>query len=214
QPLKPQVVSGPIVIGCIGLILALISMFSSWIVDARGDTIITPELQAQIDEIRQQAADGEIDSASASSEILVLRATAETADKIVIDGKSGDGPQLGLWSLIFAGLGAAGAAVSAGAAGLDDRRQWLGGALAMGCGVGISLLAVGWIGSLARAGDPNYFSGVGSMVGLISGMLVFVAGSTVVAGYERSKIYVDLTLEDTAEAEEPEPISQPVPDPV
>lgn len=214
RPLKPKVVTGPIVIGLIGVTLALISMFSSWIFDARGQTIISPELQAQIDEIRDQAAAGEIDSASASAEILVLRATAETADKIVIDGKSSDGPQLGLWALVLAAVGAVGAAVSAGAAGLDDRRQWLGGTIAMGLGLGVALLAAGWIGSLARAGDPNYFSGVGSMVGLVAGVMVFVAGSSVVAGYERSKIYIDLTTDDGEVAEATAPISQRVPDPV
>ncbi len=214
RPLKPKVVTGPIVIGLIGVTLALISMFSSWIFDARGQTIISPELQAQIDEIRDQAAAGEIDSASASAEILVLRATAETADKIVIDGKSSDGPRLGVWTLVLAAVGAAGAAVSAGAAGLDDRRQWLGGTVGMGLGLGVALLAAGWIGSLARAGDPNYFSGVGSMVGLVAGVMVFVAGSSVVAGYERSKIYIDLTADDGTAAEAPAPISQRVPDPV
>ncbi len=214
RPLKPKIVTGPIVIGLIGVTLALISMFSSWIFDARGQTIISPELQAQIDEIRDQAAAGEIDSASASAEILVLRATAETADKIVIDGKSSDGPRLGLWTLLFAAVGAVGAAVSAGAAGLDDRRQWLGGTIGMGLGLGVALLAAGWIGSLARAGDPNYFSGVGSMVGLVAGVMVFVAGSSVVAGYERSKIYIDLTTDDGEVVEVPGPISQRVPDPV
>jgi len=214
RPLKPKVITGPIVIGLIGVTLALISMFSSWIFDARGQTIISPELQAQIDEIRAQADAGEIDPASASSEILVLRATAETADKIVIDGKSSDGPQLGLWALILAAVGTVGAAVSAGAAGLNDRRQWLGGTVGMGLGLGVAALAAGWIGSLARAGDPNYVSGVGSMVGLVGGVLVFVAGSSVVAGYERSKIYIDLTTDDGEVVEAPAPISQRVPDPV
>lgn len=214
RPLKPKVVTGPIVLGLIGITLAVISMFSSWIFDARGETIVTPELQAQIDEIRAQAEAGEIDPASASSEILVLRATAESVDKVVIDGKSSEGPQLGLWSLILAVMGAAGAAVSAGAGGLDDRRQWLGGTIGMGLGLGVTALAAGWIGSLARAGDVNYFSGVGSMVGVVAGAMIFVAGSSVVSGFERSKIYIDLTSGDERVADEPAPISQPVPDPV
>ncbi|MEM9564967.1 MAG: ABC transporter permease subunit [Actinomycetota bacterium] len=214
RPLKPKVVTGPIVIAGIGVVLALISMFSSWILDERGDTIITPELQAEIDDLRAQADAGEIEPAVAASEIQIIRARAQAADSIVIDGMSSDGPQLGLWSLVLAALGLAGAAVCAGAAGLDDRRQWLGGTLAMGIGVGVTMLSIGWVGSLARAGDPNYFSGVGAMIGGVAGVMLYVAGSSIVAGFERTKVYRDLPAMAPEPAETIAPTSVAVPDPV
>ena len=214
RPLRPTIMWGPVVVAVIGVLLAVVSMYSSWILDERGDTIITPELQAEIDDLRARAAAGEIESAVAASEIQVLRAEAQAADSIVIDGKASEGPRLGLWSLVLSVLGLVGALVLAGVAGIDDRRRWLGGTLAMGLGVGIALLAVGWVGSLARAGDPNYFSGVGAMIGGVAGVMIYIAGSSVVAGYERSKVYRDLPISESDEVLVEAPTSLAVPDPV
>ena len=79
--------------------------------------------------------------------------------------------------------------------GLGDRRQWLGGAFAMGAGTGVLLIAVGWVGSLARASDPNFTSGVGAMIGGIAGFMLLAAGNIVIAGFERSQVYGDLVLD-------------------
>ena len=108
----------------------------------------------------------------------------------------------------------AGALVTAGVAGIDDRRRWLGGTVAMGTGVGVTLLAIGWVGSLARAGDPNYFSGVGALIGGVAGVMVYVAGSSVVAGFERSKVYRDLPGMESEDLVSEAPTSLAVPDPV
>lgn len=207
RPLKSHVVFGPIVLGVGGVLLALISMFSSWTLDERADAVITPEIQAQIDEVRRQAAAGEIEPGVAATEIIVIRSSAVTADRIVVDGKSSDGAGLGIWTLVFATAGALSALVCAGAAGLGDRRQWLAGGLTMGFGVGVTLIAIGWIGSLARATDAGFTSGVGSMVGALAGMVLYAAGSSVVSGFERSNVYDEVvTIEELLEqSAEPRP---------
>ncbi|MAT06429.1 MAG: hypothetical protein CL424_15430 [Acidimicrobiaceae bacterium] len=195
RPLKPKIVAAPIVLGITGVIFAVVSMFSMWALDERADAVITPEIQAQIDEVVRAAAAGEIDSGPAGSEILRIRAQAATAERLVVDGKSSDGPGLGIWTLIFSAAGAVAAAGAAGAFGLGDRRQWLGGAFAMGAGTGVLLIAVGWVGSLARASDPNFTSGVGAMIGGIAGFMLLAAGNIVIAGFERSQVYGDLVLD-------------------
>ena len=211
RPLKDHVVFGPIVLGVAAVAIAVISMFSSWTLDERADAVITPEIQAQIDEVRRQSAAGEIEPGVAATEIQVIRASAQTADRIVVDGKSSAGAGLGLWTLILSGAGAVAALVCAGVAGLDDRRQWLGGTLAMGFGVGVSLIAIGWIGSLARATDPNFSSGVGAMFGGLAGVVLFAAGSSIVGGFERSQVYSDTVLTDDQTTTSDEPRRMAVP---
>ena len=213
-PLAPKVIATPIVLGVVGVLLAVIAMFSSWILDERADAIITPELQAEIDEVLRAADAGEIEAGVAGTEIQIIRARAEAGERIVIDGKSGQGPGLGIWTLVFSGLGLVSAVVCAGVAGLDDRRQWLGGILCMGFGLGTSLIVVGWVGSLARATDPNYFSGVGCLFALLAGVMLFAGGSSLVAGFERSQVYEDsddlngsaTTTSGHMQAEVPEPV--------
>jgi glycine betaine/proline transport system permease protein len=192
RPLKTRVMIAPIVLAGLAVIFAVTSMFSSWTLDERADSVITPEIQAQLDEVRQQARDGEIEAGVAATQIQVIRAQAASAERIVVDGTSSDGPRLGLWSLVATVAGAAAAMVAAGATGLGERRQWFGGALAMGFGTGVTLIAVGWVGSLARATDPNFTSGVGSLIGGIAGFMLIAAGDTMISGFERSQVYREL----------------------
>jgi hypothetical protein len=193
------------------MLLALISMFSSWTLDERADAVITPEIQAQIDEVKRAADAGEIEPGVAATEIQVIRASAQTADRIVVDGKSSAGPGLGIWTLALSAAGGVAALVCAGVAGLDDRRRWVGGTLAMGFGVGVTLLAVGWVGSLTRATNPNFYTGVGALIGGLAGVVLFAAGSSIVGGFERSKVYGDLVLpgEGLRPTDEPRRVAVP-----
>jgi glycine betaine/proline transport system permease protein len=192
RPLKPHVVFTPVVLSSLAVVLAAIAMFSSWTLDERQDAVITPEIQAELDEVERAARAGEIEPGPAASKIITIRASAVAGESIVIDGKASDGAGLGIWTLAFSVLAAIGAFVAAGVAGLDDRRQWFGGVVAMGFGFGILGLSVGWVGSLARATDPNFTSGVGLLFAGLAGVVTFVAGRSVVAGFERSKVYADL----------------------
>lgn len=205
RPLKPKVLSAPIVLGIGGVLFAIISMFSMWTLDERADAVMTPEIQAQIDEVLRQERAGEIDSGPAGSEILRIRSLAASAERIVIDGKSADGPGLGIWTLVFTIGGAAAAAVAAGAAGLGDRKQWFGGAIAMGLGTGVFLIAVGWVGSLARASDPNFSSGVGTLFAGLAGFMLIAAGNLIIAGFERLQVYRDLVLDSDSSAPSTDP---------
>lgn len=210
RPLKPHVVFTPIVIGVMGVAFALIALFSSWTLDERQDAVITPEIQAELDELQRAAEAGEIEQGPAASEIQRIRASAVAGESIVIDGKASNGSGLGIWTLIFSIVAAAGALVAAGVAGLDDRRRWLGGAVAMGLGFGIVGLSIGWIGTLARATDPNFTSGVGMLFALLAGVNAFVAGRSIVVGFERSKVYpplpgIDDVADDSGNSRAPRP---------
>lgn len=195
RPLKPRVLNAPIVLAGIAVLLALVSMFSMWALDERADAVVTPEIQAELDEVLRASRAGEIEPGVAGSEILRIRSQAASAERIAIDGKASDGPRLGIWTLVGSVLGAICAATAAGALGLGDRRQWIGGALAMGFGGGVVLLAVGWIGSLVRATDPNYNSGIGAMLALLAGAILIAAGNLVISGFGRSQVYDEYMTE-------------------
>jgi len=189
RPLRQRVGISQIVIASFAIGMAAISMVSMWQLDERGGVVVTPEIQAEIEEVKRMAEAGEMDVGVAATEIQVIRAKAQAVDRIVTTGQDADGVQLGPWvfgAVIVAGFGAIGAS---GAAGFSNRRRWMSGVVAMGCGAGVVGLSLGFIGTLARATDNNYYSGVGAMLALVAGTLAFVSARSVVIVFERSKVY-------------------------
>jgi hypothetical protein len=174
--------------------MALVSIFSMWQLDERGGVVMTPEIEAEMDALKEAARAGDIDPGVAATEIQVIRAKALQDERIIIDGSDPAGVGLGTWTLVFGIAGAAGAAVAAGAAGFGDRRRWVGGTVAMGLGLGIGGYSVGFVATLVRVADQNYFSGVGAMFAMFVGSLLFAAGNALVKGFERSKVYRDISV--------------------
>ncbi|MCB0992054.1 MAG: ABC transporter permease subunit, partial [Acidimicrobiales bacterium] len=205
RPLKVGVMGAPIVMAVFAVVLSIVSMLSYWSIDGRQDAVITPEIQAQIDEIFERARNGEVEAAVATTQVATIRASAEVADRIILDGKESAGAGLGIWVVVFSVLGAAAAFVAAGVAGSSDRRQWLAGAIAMGCGLGVMGIATGWVGSLARASDANFTSGVGLLAAGISGSITFVAGRQVAHWFERSLVYAPSATSQPVASQEPIP---------
>jgi len=191
RPLRQHVTPGPLVVVGLGVGVALISVLSSWVLDERADVVITPELQAEIDELREQARAGDVEPGVAATQIQVIRASAEAAEEITLSGLDSDGPQIGIWVFAVAVVGAAGASVAAGLTGLGDRRRWVGGTVAMGSGLGLLMIAVGWTGSLARATDPNFFSGFGTLMAAVAGILILNSSKRLVESFERSTVFDD-----------------------
>jgi hypothetical protein len=176
-------------VSAFAIAIAMISMVSMWQLDERGGVVMTPAIEAEIEEVKRMAEAGEMDMGVAATEIQIIRAKAQRSERIVISGTDPAGVQLGplaLGAIVIAGVGAVGAS---GAAGFSNRRRWLSGVVAMGCGAGVVGLSIGFIGTLARATDNNYYSGVGAMLALVGGTLAFVSARSVVTVFERSKVY-------------------------
>ena len=178
-----------VVVGVIAVLIAVASMYSSWTLDQRADTVISPELQAQIDAIDARVEAGELDPSVGASDIIALTAQAQQGAKIVIDGKSSQGAGLGILTLALAVLGLAGAAVTGGVAGIDDRLRWIAGSLTMGLGAAVTGLSVAWVATLTRATDANFTSGVGLLMAMIAGVLIVSSVRSIVGEFERSKVY-------------------------
>ncbi|MEC7383452.1 MAG: ABC transporter permease subunit, partial [Actinomycetota bacterium] len=192
RPLRQRIGASQIVVASFAIGIAAVSMVSMWQLDERGGVVLTPALQAEIEEVKRKAEAGEMDVGVAATEIQVIRAKAQAVERIVITGQDPKGVQLGPWvfgAVIVAGVGAVGAS---GAAGFSNRRRWMSGVVAMGFGAGVVGLSLGFVGTLARATDNNYYSGVGAMLALIAGALAFFSARSIVTVFERSKVYEEV----------------------
>lgn len=177
-------------------------MFSSWSRDIRGGQIITPEIQAELDEIERQIAERPQDIAALSTQYQITYEKATVENEIVTDGITGKGTGLGLWAFL-AGLAAAAASLpAAGVFGNDERRKWQWSTITAGIGAGVTVLALTWILVQVRSADPNYLSGVGSFMALIAGAFAVASAMPVLKEFRRSKVYASLATGDDSEAQD------------
>lgn len=202
-PLKQELSGGRLLGGAAAIVVAVVAMFSAWTFDERQDVVFTPELQAQVEEIREQVDAGELDSAVGAAQQAALRNQAIQEDPIIFDGRTSQGAGLGILSVALVVLGAIALIPGVGLLGFGDRRQWYASTVSVGLGAGVAALTVGWIGSLARATDANMFSGIGSFLAMVAGALLAASSLALVAGYERTKVYTDDLDQGDAAATKP-----------
>jgi len=191
HPLGADVTWGRVFGVSIAVVVLFIASVSGWSFDGRQDVIITPELQAQIDDLQQQARDNPADAGPIAARLSALMSTAAADDSIVISGVNGAGSGLGIWTLVFGALGLAVALPAAGLLGTEPHKLWLWSTVTAGVGTGVALIAVGWIATLVRSADPNYVSGIGSFLALCGGSFIVVSSGGVLKEFRRTKVYDD-----------------------
>ncbi|MGI9597793.1 MAG: ABC transporter permease [Acidimicrobiales bacterium] len=91
--------------GLAAVALMAISVYSGWSFDQRAETVITPEIQAELDEVRRKADTGELAANIAAQEIQRITNSAVAAELIVTDGISEGGPQLAFLPMALAVIG-------------------------------------------------------------------------------------------------------------
>lgn len=197
HPLSIDIAWGRLVAVAITVAVLTAGMLGGWSFDGRQDVVITPELQAQMDELRQQAVDNPQDAGPIAAELSSLMASAQATGDIVTDGRSDEGPGLGLWTLIAGLVGAGASVVASGVFGIDERRQWQWSAVSSGIGAGIASIAIAWVLTHVRSADPNYLSGVGSFMTMLAGVFLVASGSGVLKEFRRSKVYEDFAVPET-----------------
>lgn len=210
-PLKQKISFGRLLGGAVAVGIAVIAVFSAWTYDERQDIVFSPELEAEIQDIRDTVDAGDLDSAVGAAQIGALRNEATVTEAVILDGATGSGSGLGVLSLIYVALGAAAVLPGVGLLGFNDKRQWLASAVSIGLGAGTVGLTVGWIGSLTRASDTNVVSGVGSFLAMLAGLLLAGTSAAIVGGFERTKVYrddLDQDFDPVQTAPEPELVSQ------
>lgn len=108
-----RVLGGFAAIACL-----VIGLYAGWSFDERTDTVITPEIQAMIDDVYAKVDAGEMTNGVAGQEIQRINNLATKAEVVVIDGQTEEGAGLGTISLL---IGLASFALLAPAAGMNKR---------------------------------------------------------------------------------------------
>ena len=169
--------------------LLAVAGLSPWFVDARAQSVITPELQAEIDALEKEARENTNKAGQNAISIATLVAEAQRKNPIAADGFTATGPGLGRLALWLGVVGALFSLPAAGVFGGGERRRWMWSVAVSAMGVGILLASAGWIASLVRASDSNFVSGPGSFLCLLAGFFLFISSRGVLKEFRRSKVY-------------------------
>ena len=126
------------------------------------------------------------------ADITAKIAEAKRTGDIIHDGFESEGAGLGIWTFI-AGLAALVLTVPAiGLLGIDESLRYRWSALVAGVGLGIAIIPLAWVLSIARVADTNLVSGVGSVFVMAAGVTLFAASRGTLSDFERNKIYDDI----------------------
>ena len=193
RPLVRTVATGRIVGTAAVAAVVVIAGFSGWSFDERSESVITPELAAQIEELRRQAEEDPAGSTEATLQMTALINQAQRTEKIITDGFSSRGPRFGYLALIVAAVGAACSLLASGLFGHDERRKWLWSTATAGAATGLIMIAFNWIGSLTRVADAKLVSGAGAFLCLMAGLTLLATTRGVLSEFRRSEVYVEIT---------------------
>lgn len=206
HPLNTGVSWGRLIGVFVSVLIVVGGAFSIWTLDGRTDVILTEEDQQRIEDLRQQAQDttDPTEATVIANEIANIQNQARASGRETTSGVSEDGAQLGIWSMILAGVAFLTTLPAAGVFGDEEHVKWLWSSVTAGVGAGISAIAFGWIFTFVRNGDPNFFSGYGSFLSMLGGLFIVASTMSVLREFRRSKVYDDepFTSEEEA-ADEP-----------
>ncbi len=191
HPLSADVALGRVIGVGIAVLVLIVGMFSGWSFDGRQDVVVTPELQAQIDELRAEAQANPADAGPIAARLSALMAQAQASGAVVTDGISDEGTRFGVWTTLAGLVALAATLVSSGVFGRDERNQWIWSSVTAGIGAGIVVIPMAWIATHVRSADPNYVSGVGSFLALLAGAFIVASTMSVLSEFRRSRVYDD-----------------------
>lgn len=201
HPLRVDIAVGRLVGASVAVLIIVAGTFSAWSFDGRADVVITPELQAQIDELEEQARLNPQDAAVIANDIANLINQAQQSDAVVIDGFSDQGARLGIWTLVLGVLGLGTTVFGAGVFGTEERKLWMWNTLTAGIGSGVAAIAFAWIFTFIRNADANFISGVGSFLTLMGGLFLLASTMAVMREFRRAKVYDDEPADRDEESE-------------
>ena len=193
RPLVRTMATGRIVGTAAVAAVVVIAGFSGWSFDERSESVITPELAAEIAELERQIEENSETSTEARLKMTALINQAQRTEKIVTDGFSPRGPRFGYLALIVAAVGTACALLASGLFGHNERRKWIWSTATAGAATGLTMIAFNWIGSLTRVADAKLVSGAGAFLCLMAGLTLLATTRSVLSEFRRSEVYVEIT---------------------
>jgi len=192
-PLKPKVNRARVVIAGFCLLWAFLSGLAAWTFDQRQDTVITPEIQAALDDVIERAElppddPNYLSAAEAGAEIGRLNASARQ-DETIYDNFNDDGPGLGIYAILLAAVGFLASLPAAGVFGLDEQKRWRWSVVVAGLGGGMLALAGAFVISIFRVADPNFVSGAGALLYFATGAFLAATSRSTMAEFRRARVF-------------------------
>ncbi|GJM38543.1 MAG: hypothetical protein DHS20C19_19100 [Acidimicrobiales bacterium] len=188
RPLPARVNWGRLAVAAFCVVWAIAASFSAWTSDERADTVLTPEDEARIAEIREQVAAGDLPGAEGAAEIVAISSSARQ-DRLVYDAWHSDGPGYGTYLLILAGIGLVASVPASGLVRLDEPYRWRWSVVTAGVGLGITSLTLAFVVSILRTADPRFSTGAGCLLALVVGFVFIVTSRNVLAEFRRAKVF-------------------------
>lgn len=211
EPLRPleSRIPAPVVVAGLSIALLVGAGFANFTSDERAEAVLPTEtleiletLEEEADELRAVSVDPTASDEAKSeaqrrslaivNEMTALRATAVSVGTITISGFSSEGSMIGRYTLAFGLLGLITTLGTAGFLFNDTRKRWISGTVSLGLGAGLVAVALGWIGTLARATDINVVSGVGVFFLLLAGVMLANSGRSIINDFRRSRVYPEI----------------------
>lgn len=200
-PLPAGASRSRVVIVAFCLIWTVLSGWAGWTFDERSDTIITPAVQAEIDDVIERADSGDLPGAEAASMIATLRASAKQKT-IVLNNYADNGPGLGYLLIGIAALGLAAAIPAAGFASSEEIFRWRWSVIASGIGMAMMAIGGAFAISILRVADTNYVSGAGVFLVLVSGGFLSLSCRSTLAEFNRSRQFTtERSVDDSRTSE-------------
>ena len=201
RPLSSQIRRGSIAGAVFAALVFGVAALSVWTFDERGDVVVTPAVQAQLDELEARIEASPEDAGVIAVEMAELRDELKADNRIIVDGVSSKGPGLGIWTFVAGLVGLAAALPAAGVFGRDEHRQWRWSSITAGVGVGAACVGFGWIFTHVRSADPDYVSGIGAFLAIAGGLVLAAAVAAVIKEFGRAKVYADEVAALTEESQ-------------
>ena len=225
RPLSANIGWGRLIGAVFAVLLLVMGGYAGWSFDTRTESVIGPELRADLDRIAEEGAVAQreaveaaaaADAAEAAGDVDLYQemrrvendalalagvraadiaakiAEAKRTGDVIHDGFEGSGAGMGIWTLI-AGIGALALVFPAiGVFGIDEGLRYRWSALVAGLGLGIAMVALGWVASIVRVADANFVTGVGSVFVMAAGATIFATSRGTLGEFDRNKVYGDI----------------------
>jgi len=189
RPLTVSIAWGRILAGVTALLLVLIGSISGWTFDERGATDLPPEAQAEINILREEVelspALVAINNSKISSLINKYRMTVETIN----DGITPNGGGLSYLAIPLVIIGFLTLLPAVGVFGFNEHLRWRWSVITAGVGIGISIIGLGWIISLARVSDLQIVTGAGAFLTALGGAALALSSRSILNEFNRQKVY-------------------------
>lgn len=208
-PLQATVGWGRVLATSFAVLTLVIAAYSGWTFDTRADSVIGPELQAELDTIQAEAREAEEagrlgDAATLAATFTAKIATAQRTGDVIYDGFTPKGAGIGIWMILLGVVGVGLTLFGAGVFGIDEWLRYRWSTLAAGVGAGLSMVGVGWIATIARVADPNLVSGIGALMATAGGFYLLASGLSTIGLFRRNLVY-DASTEESEEPSSPTP---------